>query len=220
MIILRRGKTASLLLGLSFYFKRRRSMEYYYLHAKRPGDSDIKLNWAKLRNAIDFIKEIAPIHFTKILKEGDEEIEIDLSLVNTGIKEKVTVILDYEVVEVRAYNIIKKTQEEVKIPGELYVPYTETIERNLIGRNLKLYEIIDDDYPSDIKKVPTGPYGDDINTYNGFVRKLANGQSTIDFELPSIYLRIGGSLNKRKYRKVDTIRVVINIFRGVYWLVA
>ena len=222
-------------------------MECYYLHVRYQGECNIKkLHWGRVRGAISFVEGIAPFRFTKILKEGDKEIEIDLSLVNNDIEKKTTVILDidssltntdvldigpglinadieekaivvldYEVIEVRAYNVIKKIQEEIKIPGKPYVPYSQTIERDLINKNLKLYEIIDDNYPSDIRKkyecsavvaiVPTANKNDSIK--NRF---------TID---PDISMRdiiaIEPETNNVTRRKIDMIRVKIAIQKGL-----
>jgi len=221
-------------------------MEYYYLHARYPGEGNIKLHWGKLRNAIDFVKEIAPLHFTKILKEGGEEIEIDLGLVNidtekkttvvldidpglvnsdvldidqglvnADIEEKAIVVLDYDVIEVRAYSVIKKIQEEIKIPGKPYVPYSQTIERNLIDKNLKLYEIINDNYPSDIRKkyecsalvtiVPTANKNDSIKD-----------RFTIDPDISTRdIIAIEPGASNVTHRKIDMIKVKIAIQKGL-----
>ena len=221
-------------------------MEYYYLYARYPGEGNTKLNWGRLRIAIDFVKEIAPLHFTKILKEGDTEIDIDLGLVNTDIERKTTVVLDidsslantdvldigpglvnadieektivvldYEVIGVRAYNVIKKIQEEIKIPGKPYVPYSQTIERNLINKNLKLYKITDDDYPSDTRKkyecsalvtiVPTA-------NKNGSIKD----RFTIDPDISTRdIIAIEPETNNVTRGKIDMIKVKIAIQKGL-----
>jgi hypothetical protein len=190
-------------------------MKYYYITFNNGYRCDY-IRWRNLNNAISFIKGIIPNHITNVIKKSKEqEIEVDADLVNVDVKDT-EVVIDYKITNVKKYNLVKKIQEEVKIAGKPYIPYSETIERELIGENLELYEI---GKLFDGKERVEGIY-----KCIGYVKLIQpeirykgdEDKFTIGFD---IYHKEVTTINNEDthmlYYKINTIRINVSVFEEI-----
>jgi len=192
-------------------------MKYYYISIDGYGyNGKSVLKWRNLNNAINFIKGVIPRHITNVIKKSKEqEIEICADLVNVDVKDT-EVVIDYKITNVKKYNLIKKIQEEVKETGKPYIPYSETIERELIGENLELYEI---GKLFDHKKRVEGIY-----ECIGYVKLIQpeiryvgdEDKFTIGFD---VYHKEVTTIKNEEaymlYYKINTIRVNVSVFEEI-----